>query len=334
MTVVKKIETDMFRFASLCDIMVNPVNTIGAMGKGLAKEFRERHPGVYTVYKKACEDGSLKIGKIQVIKDPKVRYKIVNLPTKEDWRDASRVEYIVEGLKALRRYLDRPENRYATVGMPMLGCGAGLLGYQAVEKYFYEYLDDLDAVVLLSQNPEYVETIPKYLGIVGPRVFADPFLPKSTTPNPHYKEQLSYVFDNVNKSLTEWGLTPADFDAVVSGGATGVDRAAIGTSYDDPYLAESYASKFLPDKHPIICFADWDKFGLSAGMKRNFLIEDIATHIVAFHPPGVVSVGTVEMIKHIRRQQVKYGVDNANYTRLSVIGEDITFEKPSLSTRL
>lgn len=334
MTLVYKPETDMFRLAPIADIMVNPVNTLGAMGKGIAKEFKDRHPEMYMRYKKVCQEGKLRIGRIHVVKDTSVNYKIVSLPTKEDWRDASRVEYIEEGLKALRRYLEKPENRFMTVVMPMLGCGEGRLGYEAVMPSFKEYLDDLTNIVIVCQQPTYMDHLPKYLGIVGPRVFAAPTLPKSRTPNPHYEEQCSYVKDGVVSALQGWGLSYSNFDAIVSGGADGVDRVACGMSYEDPYQASSIALTELPDKKPFICFADWERRGLSAGMKRNYVIADIATHIVAFLPEGVRSIGTVEMVKLIRRLQTKYPEGDYNRPLLTVIGNDVVTHPVSIASRI
>lgn len=334
MTLVYKPETDMFRLASIADIMVNPVNTLGAMGKGIAKEFKERHPEMYLRYKKVCLEGKLRIGKIHVVKDTSVNYKIVSLPTKEDWRDASRPEYIEEGLRALRRYLEKPENKYMTVIMPMLGCGEGKLGYEVVDPLFREYLDDLTNIVIVCKQPAFMDHLPKYLGIVGPRVFGAPTLPKSSTPNPQYQEQKDCVLAGVDAALKSWGLTYSDFDGIVSGGADGVDRVACGMSYEDPLYPESIASRHFGNVRPFICFADWDRRGLSAGMKRNYVIADIATHIVAFLPDGIRSIGTVEMVKLIRRLQGKYPQGDYNHPELIVVGNDVLPTPVSIASRI
>lgn len=323
MTIVPRAENDIFRLAPVSDIMVNPVNTQGAMGKGLAAEFKVKHPAMYKSYREMCLSGKLKIGKIQVVKDPTSRYRIVNLPTKDHYMDRSEVSYIRDGLRALRRYLTQPENKYATVAMPMLGCGEGRLGYEAVIPEFYDQLDDLDAVVMLSMRPEFMPHVPKYLGIIGPRVYGCPEFPNRGGMNPNYELEVGQIKTGVVQALLDQELTFADFDALVSGGANGVDRVAIGQSYEDPYRAQSIATEQMPDRRPIICFADWDKFGNYAGMRRNRTIMDIATHIVAFLPPHIRSVGTVEMVKMIKRHNAKVGIESPYYKHLTVIGNDV-----------
>jgi len=126
------------------DIVVNPVNTVGVMGKGLALEFKERYSDMYRSYRKKCLSGALKIGQIHIwevdpheCRDPGPRV-IINLPTKVHWRNPSfwaqiepGVRRMIECLKAIPypRELDcRPK-----IGIPRLGSGLGGLPWSEIK---------------------------------------------------------------------------------------------------------------------------------------------------------------------------------------------------------
>ncbi|MCA9039958.1 MAG: macro domain-containing protein, partial [Planctomycetaceae bacterium] len=84
-----------------CDAeaLVNPVNTAGVMGKGLAKQFRERFPEIMEPYREACDSGEFKTGMVftvQVAENQSPKY-IINFPTKRHWRSKSKLEYIESG---------------------------------------------------------------------------------------------------------------------------------------------------------------------------------------------------------------------------------------------
>src|SRR3954466_10898978 len=88
-------------FDSSAQALVNPVNTVGVMGKGLALTFRERFPENFRAYAAACNAGVVRTGRMFVtdthitINGPRW---IINFPTKQHWRDKSRIEWIVEWL--------------------------------------------------------------------------------------------------------------------------------------------------------------------------------------------------------------------------------------------
>lgn len=106
--------------------IVNTVNTVGIMGKGLALEVKTRWPKVYNVYKKACNLGLVCTGKMQVVStgiytnNPKW---IINFPTKQHWRNPSKLEWIEEGLKDLSRIITAYS--ISSIAIPKLGCGLG-----------------------------------------------------------------------------------------------------------------------------------------------------------------------------------------------------------------
>ncbi len=329
MTVVLRAEESVFRLAPLVDVMVCPTNLNGAAGKGLALAFRENHPDAFHVHYEACKNGKIDLGSIHVINDSKSTYKLVFMPLKRHHADASDPDDIKRGLDKLRRWLQMPQHSLYTVCMPMLGCGEGRLGYEVMEPAFFEYLDHLDNVVHLCQWPDKMNHIPKYLAIIGPRAYGNETAKDMTAEL--YQEQYAAIENGVNQALSSWGLTYDDFDAVVSGGAVGVDTVACGRGRTDPTYKTSLAGQYSK-RPPIICPADWDRLGRVAGFKRNATIVDIATHIVAFRPPGLDAVGTTSSIKLTQKaieQQIRQGIDPK---RIVVVGnqdlDDVA--KPSI----
>src|SRR5690606_25951810 len=89
---------------SSAQALVNTVNTVGVMGKGIALQSKQRFPYNYKVYKEACKNGTLQVGEMLVVKEPDLvgeRY-IINFPTKAHWKSPSKIEYIENGLQALK----------------------------------------------------------------------------------------------------------------------------------------------------------------------------------------------------------------------------------------
>jgi O-acetyl-ADP-ribose deacetylase (regulator of RNase III) len=129
-------------FDSSAQTLVNPVNTIGVMGKGLALKFKELYPEMYGGYKSVCKDRTFDIGSLHIhIVNPN-RF-ILCLPTKKHWRRPSRIEYIEEGLKAF--VSDYKFLGITSVAFPKLGCGLGGLNWEEeVQPAMDNYLNDLD----------------------------------------------------------------------------------------------------------------------------------------------------------------------------------------------
>jgi O-acetyl-ADP-ribose deacetylase (regulator of RNase III) len=136
-------DDDLFR--SGAEALVNPVNCVGVMGKGLAFQFRRRFPANYEIYVEACRSGALRPGKLLITEDRGT--VIINFPTKRHWRDPSRMEDIEAGLKALAQEVRR--RQIASVAVPMLGCGLGGLQWSEVGPLIERYLGGLEARVLV-----------------------------------------------------------------------------------------------------------------------------------------------------------------------------------------
>lgn len=127
-------------------VLVNPVNTVGVMGKGLALQFKRAFPAVFTSYVEACTDGRLRPGKVLAVPIEGGRW-VINVPTKRHWRSASRLEDIESGLDDLSRVLTELE--VASVAVPPLGCGHGGLEWDAVHPLIIERLGALGLEVRL-----------------------------------------------------------------------------------------------------------------------------------------------------------------------------------------
>jgi O-acetyl-ADP-ribose deacetylase (regulator of RNase III) len=133
-------------FESNAQVLVNTVNTVGVMGKGLAKEFKRLYPEMFKTYQKFCEEGTLTVGKLQVYKTP--NKWILNFPTKANWRSPSKLEYIEQGLQ---KFVDNYERLgVKSVAFPMLGCGNGGLSWEdEVKPLMQKYLSDLPIEIFI-----------------------------------------------------------------------------------------------------------------------------------------------------------------------------------------
>jgi O-acetyl-ADP-ribose deacetylase (regulator of RNase III) len=114
------------------EALVNTVNTVGVMGKGIALQFRKAFPDNYRAYCRACERGDLEPGRMFVFETGQVMGPrlLVNFPTKRHWRGRARMEYIEAGLADLASVLRRYDIR--SVAIPPLGCGNGGLRWADV----------------------------------------------------------------------------------------------------------------------------------------------------------------------------------------------------------
>jgi O-acetyl-ADP-ribose deacetylase (regulator of RNase III) len=133
--------------------LVNPVNTVGVMGKGLALQFKKTFPANYRAYEVAAKAGAIEIGKIFVFEMGKFvlpRY-ILNFPTKRHWREPSRLEYIESGLRDLVRIIR--ERKIRSIAIPPLGAGLGGLAWRDVRPLIERALSEVAEVDVLVFEP-------------------------------------------------------------------------------------------------------------------------------------------------------------------------------------
>jgi len=138
---------------SKTDALVNAVNTVGVMGKGIALQFRERFPANYKKYVSECKAGNVMIGKMLVVRDRTLEGEklIINFPTKTEWYKKSQYKYIEEGLIALVEVIK--EYKISSIAMPRLGSGNGGLRWENVKILIDNYLANIDNVEIIIYEP-------------------------------------------------------------------------------------------------------------------------------------------------------------------------------------
>jgi O-acetyl-ADP-ribose deacetylase (regulator of RNase III) len=135
------------------EALVNTVNTVGFMGKGIALQFKQAFPGNFNAYARAAKKGEIQPGRMFVyptgyVTNPRF---IINFPTKRHWRGRSRMEDVEAGLKALVEEIRRFGIR--SVAVPPLGCGNGGLDWREVRPRIVAALGRLPDVQVLLFAP-------------------------------------------------------------------------------------------------------------------------------------------------------------------------------------
>jgi O-acetyl-ADP-ribose deacetylase (regulator of RNase III) len=135
------------------DALVNTVNCVGVMGKGLALQFKQRHPENFRMYARACKSGEVVPGRVFVVQltTPPPRF-IINFPTKRHWRNPSRLEDIQAGLVSLIEEVRRLGIQ--SIAVPPLGCGNGGLDWSEVEPLIQSAFAQLPGVRVLLYAPD------------------------------------------------------------------------------------------------------------------------------------------------------------------------------------
>lgn len=138
-------------FNAPAEVLVNPVNCVGVMGRGLAFQFKKKFPGNFDMYSVACKRGELTPGKVYTVQE---RGKfIVNFPTKDHWKDPSRLEWIETGLDSLIDEICNLELK--TVAIPALGCGLGGLDwYEEVRSLIISKFEEYPEIKVYLYEPE------------------------------------------------------------------------------------------------------------------------------------------------------------------------------------
>lgn len=121
---------------SQAQTVVNTVNTVGVMGKGLASAFKARYPRMFEEYRKLCKERRLDIGQLWLWKGPD--QWVLHFPTKKHWRNPSKLSYIEAGLQ---KFVGQYEHRgIREIAFPRLGCGNGGLDWNDVCPLMEHYL--------------------------------------------------------------------------------------------------------------------------------------------------------------------------------------------------
>ncbi|WP_029921045.1 type II toxin-antitoxin system antitoxin DNA ADP-ribosyl glycohydrolase DarG [Nevskia soli] len=149
------------------DAVVNTVNTVGVMGKGIALMFKEAFPDNFKQYEAACKKKEIKVGHMFVVERLELLggpHWIINFPTKKHWRQPTKLEWIVEGLADLHRVIT--ENHIRSIAVPPLGCGNGGLDWKDVRPTIEAALSDLAGVdVLVFEPTDKYQNVAKRSGV-------------------------------------------------------------------------------------------------------------------------------------------------------------------------
>ncbi|MGO8920643.1 MAG: macro domain-containing protein [Stellaceae bacterium] len=130
--------------ASDAQTLVNTVNCVGVMGKGIALAFKQRFPEMYKDYVARCERHEVRLGRPYLYRQL-VGPWILNFPTKDHWRAVSRLDDIVAGLEYLAKHYE--EWKITSLAVPPLGCGNGQLDWNVVGPTLYRFLNGLEIPV-------------------------------------------------------------------------------------------------------------------------------------------------------------------------------------------
>lgn len=139
------------------EVLVNTINCVGVMGKGIALQFKELYPDMFECYKQACKKGEVVVGRMfvypitQLIPTNNVKY-IFNFPTKDHWRDPSEMEYISKGLIHLAYCLGKYDIK--SIAIPALGCNNGGLKWSKVRTEIVNSLCRLNEVDIRLYIPK------------------------------------------------------------------------------------------------------------------------------------------------------------------------------------
>jgi len=146
-------------FESPAQTLVNTVNTAGAMGKGLARQFKRLFPEMFKSYQLLCESGELDVGKLWIYQT--ANKWVLSFPTKKHWRRPSSIDYVEAGLRTFVNIYDRA--RISSIAFPQLGCGNGELEWTSVKPLMKSYLKKLPIDVYIYEVNRPV--VPEHKGL-------------------------------------------------------------------------------------------------------------------------------------------------------------------------
>lgn len=148
------------------EAVVNTVNTVGVMGKGIALMFKEAFPQNFKRYEEACKTKEVRVGTMFVTETLTLdgpRW-IINFPTKQHWRQPTKLQWVIDGLQDLRRVIK--DKNIRSIAVPPLGCGNGGLEWLDVRREIERALSDLENVDVLVYEPtEAYQNVAKRSGV-------------------------------------------------------------------------------------------------------------------------------------------------------------------------
>lgn len=143
---------------SNAEALINTVNTVGVMGKGIALQFKKAFHNNYKAYVDACKKNEIDVGKLLVVKDSNIstgeKY-IINFPTKKDWRKPAEYTFIDAGMDDLIRVIG--ELQIKSIAIPPLGAGNGGLEWEKVKKIIEKKLGNLEIEVIVYEPSQHIK---------------------------------------------------------------------------------------------------------------------------------------------------------------------------------
>jgi O-acetyl-ADP-ribose deacetylase (regulator of RNase III) len=230
-------------FESDMQTLVNTVNCVGIMGKGLALEFKKRFPDMYEDYVARCNAKQVRLGEPYLYRGLLPPW-ILNFPTKDHWRSVSRLSDIVAGLEYLERHYHEWE--ITSLAVPALGCSNGQLEWRVVGPTLYRYLSRYDIPVELYApygTPE-EEIEASFLEQAANSTSA------SDTRGDHWKINPAYIglveiLARIEREPYHWPVGRVTFQKIA------YFATALGLPTDLHFVRGSYGP-FSPDLHPLI----------------------------------------------------------------------------------
>lgn len=147
---------------SEAEALVNTVNTIGVMGKGIALQFKNTFPNNFRVYQKACKNNEVQIGKLLITEEESLllgKKIIINFPTKTNWRLPSEFSYIESGLIDLVREIK--DRKIKSIAIPPLGAGNGGLDWNKVKLILEKHLSSVDCDIYIYEPSKSIQEVLK-----------------------------------------------------------------------------------------------------------------------------------------------------------------------------
>lgn len=142
--------------SSPAQVQVNTVNTVGVMGKGIALQFKNKYPKMFLDYQQACNENKFDVGNLFLWKS-EMKW-ILMFPTKKEWKNPSKIEYVEEGLKKF--VINYDKLGIESIAFPKLGCGNGKLDWKDVKPLMEKYLKPLPITVYIYVDG-YTEMFPQ-----------------------------------------------------------------------------------------------------------------------------------------------------------------------------
>lgn len=136
-------------FNTKAQTIVNTVNCVGVMGKGIALVFKLRYPSMFEQYQKYCKQNLIAVGKLWIYKGEPTNPWVLNFPTKTHWKLPSEYEYIEKGLQ---KFVDTyKEKGITSIAFPLLGANNGGLDKDKIMETMLHYLSKCDIPIEIYQ---------------------------------------------------------------------------------------------------------------------------------------------------------------------------------------